>query len=149
MEVITGMALGFDQLVAEVCSDINVPFCAAIPCKEQEKMWNKAQKEKYYLLLAKASRTIYVDDGEYAPWKMQKRNQWIVDNCNEMLSYWDGSKEGGTANCLKYAKNMKRKVEFVKFPKNHPILKSLYHHSVPETPQKEDLVQESTEDLHK
>lgn len=125
-EVITGMALGFDQIIAEVCLAMGIPFIAAIPCKDQEKLWTKPQQEKYHLLLSQASRLVMVDEGEYAPWKMMKRNQWIVDNCVQMLSYWNGSKEGGTAHCLRYAKQQKRPVEFVRFPTNHPLLKSLY-----------------------
>lgn len=125
-EVITGMALGFDQLVAELCVEMGIPFIAAIPCKDQEKLWSPVQQERYHELLNKAARVVMVDDGEYAPWKMQKRNQWIVDHSERMVSYWNGSKEGGTANCLRYAKHVKRQVEFIKFPKNHPLLKSLY-----------------------
>lgn len=125
-EVITGMALGFDQLVAELCVEMNIPFVAAIPCKDQEKLWTKGQQDYYHTLLAKAARSVMVDEGEYAPWKMMKRNQWIVDNSQHMVSYWNGSKEGGTAHCLRYAKSQKRAVEFVRFPKNHPLLKSLY-----------------------
>lgn len=124
-EVITGMALGYDQLVAEVCLEMGIPFVAAIPCKDQEKLWNKGQQDRYKELLSKASRVVMVDEGDYAPWKMLKRNQWIVDNVQHMVSYWNGSKEGGTAHCLRYAKAQKRPVEFVKFPKNHPLLKSL------------------------
>lgn len=125
-QVITGMALGFDQLICDVCIELGIPFIAAIPCKDQEKLWTIPQQERYHALLSKSAAIIMVDDGEYAPWKMMKRNQYIVDHSGLILSYWTGTKQGGTAQCLRYAKNRKVKVEFIKFLPNQPLLKTLY-----------------------
>lgn len=44
--------------------------------------------------------TIYAQ--EYEPWLMQKRNEFMVDNCDTLISIWDGS-SGGTGNCVAYA----------------------------------------------
>jgi uncharacterized phage-like protein YoqJ len=113
-EVISGMALGYDQLVVDACLELKIPFVAAVPCKGQERLWSPAQQEQYRKYLELASRVVMVDDGDYAPWKMQKRNQWIVNNSSLMITYWNGDKTGGTANCLRYAKQVKKPVEFVK-----------------------------------
>ena len=47
-----------------------------------------------------------VSPGEYAAFKMQVRNEWMVDQLNPatdlLLAAWDGS-PGGTGNCVKYA----------------------------------------------
>lgn len=43
-----------------------------------------------------------VCSGRYAPEKMQRRNEWMVDHCTEVVALWDGT-PGGTANCLRYA----------------------------------------------
>ena len=40
---------------------------------------------------------------------MQKRNEYMVDNCDLLIACWSGVKKGGTYNCVKYAiKNNKR-----------------------------------------
>ncbi len=38
---------------------------------------------------------------------MQKRNEWMVDNCDMLVAVWDGT-DGGTYNCIDYAKRMKK-----------------------------------------
>ena len=43
--------------------------------------------------------------GGYAAWKMQKRNQFMVDHSNLLIAVWDGS-SGGTSNCVAYAKKI-------------------------------------------
>jgi uncharacterized phage-like protein YoqJ len=40
---------------------------------------------------------------------MQKRNEWMVDNCNMLITVWDGA-SGGTANCVRYAKHTDKKI---------------------------------------
>lgn len=39
----------------------------------------------------------------YKGYLMQKRNEYMVDNINELIAVWDGQ-SGGTANCVNYAK---------------------------------------------
>jgi uncharacterized phage-like protein YoqJ len=43
---------------------------------------------------------------------MQKRNEMMVDDCNLLLTLWDGS-DGGTANCLGYARRKRPDLETV------------------------------------
>ena len=45
-----------------------------------------------------------VTNASYSPYLMQKRNKYIVDNCDILLAIWDGSK-GETGNCVKYARS--------------------------------------------
>src|SRR3546814_16271306 len=40
--------------------------------------------------------------GGYAAWKLQKRNEWMVDHADELVALWDGSRSG-TGNCVAYA----------------------------------------------
>jgi len=106
-EVITGMALGFDTIVADVCLELGVPFTAAIPFDKQEECWSLEQQDHYWDLLRKAKHREYVSTGPYHPAKYQKRNEWIVDNCELLLACWNGS-SGGTANCVRYAERVGR-----------------------------------------
>lgn len=98
----TGMAQGWDQAVAQACIDLSIPFIACVPCDEQERLWPPAAKAYYAKLLSRADSIVCRPGGEYAAWKMQKRNEFMVDNSKLLLGLWDGS-AGGTANCIRYA----------------------------------------------
>lgn len=113
-QIITGVALGFDQIVAECSIEKNIPFIAAVPFNGQENYWPKNQQEHYYGLLQAASEVIIVSPGSFELYKFQVRNEWVVDRCDLLIAYWNGSLKGGTANCLRYAKKIGRKVMFVK-----------------------------------
>lgn len=105
--VISGMALGVDQWAAQIAIDLGIPFIAATPCDNQMIMWPQEPRERYEELISKAHEVVCVSPGPYAPWKMQKRNEWMVDNCDALIAVWDRS-SGGTANCIKYAMNKKK-----------------------------------------
>lgn len=100
--VISGMALGWDQALAQAALNLKLPLVAAVPFKGQELAWPQASQEAYHKLLDQASSVVYVSDPGYAPWKMQRRNEWMVDQAGVVLAMWNGS-AGGTANCIRYA----------------------------------------------
>lgn len=100
--VISGMALGVDQDFAELALALRIPLIAAVPFRGQESVWPAAAQEHYRALLAQASDVTYVSTGGYAAWKLQRRNEWMVDHCDQLIAVWDGS-AGGTANCVAYA----------------------------------------------
>jgi len=102
-KLITGMALGVDTLFAQLAIENNIPFIAALPCYNQERMWPERSKMIYHRLGTHELCTIkYVTRAEYSTELMQVRNEWMVDHCDVLISVWDGS-NGGTANCVKYA----------------------------------------------
>lgn len=100
--VISGMALGWDQAVAEAALLAGVPVTVAVPFEGQELKWPPRSQAVYRELLAASRSIVYVCDPGYAPWKMQRRNEWMVDNSDALVALWDGS-DGGTANCVNYA----------------------------------------------
>jgi uncharacterized phage-like protein YoqJ len=101
-KIISGMAQGWDQALAQAAVNCGIPFIAALPFKGQEIRWSQKSQRYYNRLLSKAEDIIYVCDEGYEPYKMQVRNEWMVDNTNLVLAMWDGT-TGGTLNCLKYA----------------------------------------------
>lgn len=101
-EIISGMALGVDMLWAMTAVACNIPFIAAIPFEGQELKWPVKSQRLYWNTLLDAKEKVYVSKPGYAPWKMQKRNEWMVNNCDMLLAVWDGS-TGGTFNCYRYA----------------------------------------------
>lgn len=108
-EVIIGMALGFDQALAQACVELNIPFTAAVPFEGQEKLWRYEDKQRYFDLLNKAKRVIYVGSPGYSAKKMHNRNQWMIDNSDEVLTMYDGS-PGGTGACIRYAETKAKKI---------------------------------------
>lgn len=113
-EAISGMALGFDQIAAHACLDVGVPFVAAVPFETQFMQWPFESQQAYATLLNKASRVHIVDPvSPSTSWeaaqKLHNRNHWMVDNSDEVIAAWDGSK-GGTQECVKYAEKIGRLV---------------------------------------
>lgn len=111
--VYTGMALGVDQIFALEALNLNIPIVAAIPCDNQDKLWIKESKVLYNEILGKCKEIVVVSPGPYAGWKMQKRNEYIVDNCDILLAVYKGeggTAKGGTANCVNYAKLINKEI---------------------------------------
>ena len=111
-KAISGMALGVDQYAANVCIKLKIPFIAAIPFLGQEKAWPEKSQKAYHALLSKADEKIIVCDGGYMAYKMQIRNEWMVDHCDKLIAVWDQS-PGGTANCIKYAQSINKEIVFI------------------------------------
>lgn len=101
---ISGMALGIDQLWVMASIYCEVPFIATIPFKGQELAWPEDSRKMYYDLLNDeyCQQIVYVCDSGYAIHKMQKRNEWMVNHCDILLSIFDGT-DGGTKNCCIFA----------------------------------------------
>ena len=115
---ISGMAIGVDTIFAINSLYKKIPLLAAIPFEGQEKMW--PEKSKYIfnkILTHHLTNKVYICEPGYAAWKMQKRNEYMVNNCDYLLAVWDGSK-GGTGNCIKYARKCKKKIIIIN-PKEH------------------------------
>ena len=127
---ICGGALGIDQMAFDIVEDIKYtslkfnPICffseIAIPFSKQSCKWNYDGIKKYETQKSQADVCTYVDRLEkykikgyeeeiYYPAKMQKRNEYMVDNADIVIAVWDGSK-GGTGNCVKYAEKLGKRV---------------------------------------
>lgn len=106
--VITGMAMGWDMAIAKACVDKGIAFTAAVPFKGQESRWQPQDQQRYKYYLSRASTIEIISPGNYAPFKMDVRNRWMVDQSDTVLSLYNGDREGGTANCVAYAKKKKK-----------------------------------------
>jgi uncharacterized phage-like protein YoqJ len=106
-KVISGLAQGFDSYLAHVALKLKIPVIGAIPFKGQEKAWPESAQRRYHKLISQFESTHIVCEGDYAAYKLQLRNHWMVDHADKILSCHDGS-TGGTNNCIIYA-NLKNK----------------------------------------
>ena len=113
--LITGMALGVDQIFCEEAIKFRknnktkkkVEIFGYIPCKEQSKFWRKDQIMKYNSLLSQIV-PIFVQE-HYTLDCMQKRNEKMVDKADIILGIYY-KKAGGTRNCLVYAYKQNKKI---------------------------------------
>ncbi len=108
--LITGMALGIDTLFAKIAIELKLPFIAAITCWQQDTVWPNRSRSLYHEILNNPLCTKHiVHEGYYNSQCMQLRNQWMINNCDILIAVWDGT-SGGTANCVNYAKSIKREI---------------------------------------
>lgn len=116
---ISGGAIGYDTVAFFVVEQMKREYegienILAVPFENQYIKWNSVDKERYSRMKAQADTIVYVDTledyqtkndntpiGDYSNPKMQRRNEYMVDNSNYMIALWDGT-SGGTGNCVKY-----------------------------------------------
>jgi uncharacterized phage-like protein YoqJ len=123
-KAICGMALGVDMIFAVAALRLSIPLIAAIPFKGQESKWPRSSQDQYHQILSHRLVTIhYVCDPGYAAWKMQKRNEWMVDRCTNLLGVWDRS-SGGTANCIEYAQKVEKPIIYLYLNPDKSITRS-------------------------
>jgi uncharacterized phage-like protein YoqJ len=101
--IISGMALGWDQALAEAATNLCIPWDAYIPFVGQDVRWPEGAREKYHWLINQARKLVVVSPPGYAPKKMHIRNEAMVRACDAVLALYDGS-PGGTQACVTYAK---------------------------------------------
>jgi uncharacterized phage-like protein YoqJ len=106
--VFTGLALGYDTVIADLCIEMRIPFVGAVPFRGQEEYWSAHDRKHYNDLLAKAERVEVISRSGWANWKFQVRNQWLVDNSDMMLFFYSGA-ASGTKNAFDYANKTGRK----------------------------------------
>lgn len=110
---IAGGALGVDTLFALAALNKKIPLTLAIPFKGQESAWPEKSQEQYNKILKhKLTTPRYISDPGYSAYKMQVRNEWMVNHCDLLVACWDET-PGGTANCVKYAAKINRETIFI------------------------------------
>lgn len=108
--VISGLALGWDQAWAMAALELAIPVHGAIPFEGQESQWPESSRLLWRGIVSQCAGVTYVCEPGYAPWKMQKRNEWMVARCHRVAALWDGS-SGGTGNCVRYAEAYPRPID--------------------------------------
>jgi uncharacterized phage-like protein YoqJ len=104
-EAIQGMAAGVDLQSARVAYLSGIPFWSVKPWAGHTP--RKADEVHYKNAWGLADKRFVVNPSEkyLGPWMYQRRNEWMVDNSHDaVLAVWDGTENGGTFNCVKYAR---------------------------------------------
>ena len=119
---ISGGALGVDQWAADIVIEVRaerqkrsptgiggIKLVIARPFPSQPNRWPTEARRHYEKILQKADRIIETSDDPYAAWKLQKRNEWMVDNSDATIAIWNGQ-PSGTANTVEYAQKQGKPV---------------------------------------
>lgn len=119
---ITGGALGTDLLAfgcIETFKSEHKQFKIineiAIPFKGYEAKWNDIWKKRLTKVLTVADIRTNVEDinnykSKSAYQKLQKRNEYMIDNSDLVIAVWDQIEKGGTWNAIKYAETKNKKI---------------------------------------
>jgi uncharacterized phage-like protein YoqJ len=111
---ISGMALGVDQWAAEICIVLGIPLRVYIPFEGQEKAWPAKAQIRYQNILSMVEESRIVCGGGYAAYKMQIRNEAMVNSCDMLLAVINKNEtSGGTFNCVSYAKGINKEIIFI------------------------------------
>lgn len=119
--VISGVALGFDQYIADVVIKLKKEYKgrifleAAIPFRDQYTVWSPADIDRYFKILENADYLYYVDtlpgyklegvpEGGYHIQKLHLRNKYVVDTMDIGLVLYNGHSKGGTFGFIEYSK---------------------------------------------
>ncbi|MEG3933770.1 MULTISPECIES: SLOG family protein [unclassified Microcoleus] len=102
-----GMALGTDQVAAEILVRRKLKWTAVIPCADQHLLWKPREQSHYKKLLEQATDQVCLYKN-YSPGVMQARNAWMVKRSDICLAVFSGDPHGvggGTATTFEMARN--------------------------------------------
>ena len=104
---ISGMAAGCDMYFAEVISELktlhpDITLEAAVPCRNQARLWSRSMQEKYNALLKKCDICSILQE-EYTSSCMALRNRYMINNSSHIIACFDGT-YGGTMQTILQAK---------------------------------------------
>ncbi len=106
IDFITGGALGFDTLAAQTVLHLQTEFpqirlILALPCKDQDKAWTQAHRNRYRDICQRADEIYYLAE-RYSPGCMMHRNRFMVDNSTSCVFYLT-NQQSGTYKTVAYA----------------------------------------------
>ena len=132
---ITGGAQGFDQLVFwavnKLKEDNTIQNIVYVPFTGQEKKWQEQglfSQAEYNLMLKKADDVLYLEEelSDYSAIvkALYNRNHKMVDDSNIVIALypddtWNENKKSGTAECMRYASSMNKRLWQWKYTVNN------------------------------
>lgn len=105
----SGMALGWDLILARAAADVGLPLHADIPYESQPSLWSPHLRREWETLRAAAiSETVWGPNPEsyaQACELLDRRNQGLLQ-ADALFAAWSGRQRGGTFNALSDAQRM-------------------------------------------
>ena len=104
---ISGMAIGFDLLAAEVVLSLRhecpaITLTAVLPFREQASRFNELNKCRYYKCLSQADDIVILSNGYTAKCYLE-RDRFMVEHSSLLIACYDGRNRGGTFWTVNFA----------------------------------------------
>lgn len=109
----TCLAVGADQLFAELLIVNNIKFTAVIPCTNYEATFEKETLDYFLLSKNMASKLIELNNNQPSEKAFNEGGKTVVDNSEIIIAVWNGDEAkglGGTADIVHYAKQLDKKI---------------------------------------
>lgn len=114
---ITGMALGVEQICAEMVLELKetcpqFTLECAIPYEEQAVRWTEKQRERYFSIVASCDTETLLQT-KYSRNCMRRKTEYLMDHSSFVLAVWDGMGRDGTSRAVRYARKLGRDITIV------------------------------------
>ena len=104
---ISGMAIGFDLLAAEVVLSLRhecpaITLTAVLPFREQASRFNELNRCRYYKCLSQADDIVILSN-DYTAKCYLERDRFMVEHSSLLIACYDGRNRGGTFWTVNFA----------------------------------------------
>ena len=111
---LTCLAIGADQLFAQILDGFQIPYIAVVPCEKYDETFVKEpDRENYHQYLANAKESIKLDFPFPSEQAFYEAGKYVVDHSDVLFAVWNGKAAkglGGTGDVVEYAKKKKKMV---------------------------------------
>jgi len=106
LRFVVGGALGVDHWAALYARDHSIPYTIILPFPPEVmgKFWGEADRRALLSDIDHSEELQIVNHIVYDVRGYNKRNEWMVNMAQVVFAVWTGKRTGGTANCIRYAK---------------------------------------------
>ena len=116
--VLTGMALGPDTWVAQICHLYGIRYRAYLPFKGQDARWLVHDRKIYATMLMSAEQILYTTpSGEVLQNKVKsaylERNRMMIADCDEAIAVFSGDWATGTGYTVKRLKSAGKPINYI------------------------------------
>ncbi|MFE7357780.1 hypothetical protein ACFU8Q_32765 [Streptomyces sp. NPDC057543] len=117
LEALSSLAVGADQLFADLALAHGADLTVVIPSSDYESSFADATElARYQALKNRAVREILLDYPHSTDEAYYAAGAYIADHCDRLLAVWDGKPArgfGGTGDIVTYARNLGRPVTVI------------------------------------
>ena len=111
---ISGMAIGFDLLAAEVVLSLRhecpaITMTGVLPFREQASLFNELKRCRYYKCLSQADDIVILSN-DYTAKCYLERDRFMVEHSSLLIACYDGRNRGGTFWTVNYAARIGKNV---------------------------------------
>ena len=117
-----GGSIGFDTISALTILELKekhpqIKLIMVLPCRDQDKLWSKQDKEAYDYILENADKVVYTSE-RYYNGCMHVRNRHLVDNSSCCIAYLNKNTGGSAASPMAAPKPVKGMIVSTAMPVN-------------------------------